>query len=1395
MGKTLKLPDHNIQGLADLFHDHAGADPKLDRFPAGSTLVLSGPPGAGKTTFALGLLRSMMLQPAPSPSEAGSKEEEIAQPQASAAPQPTKVQHVAYYISTEVNRDRLKRMYSTRGWFVDDEEPRDALFEPNPEHTRPSGLIVINPPHEIERPVKSSEELVNYIVRQISVQAPPEKNQFVFIIIDSITSLFKDCKSPGESRRQVHELVVRLRGQFDKTPETVIKGTEMKSGKLGLILLLAEQGLENLHSPGIETYVADFVLQFGLKSLPMGARLRTLEMTKSQGANMMMGEHTWSILTQKSLSRLIVGDALRDAIYKNVARAEFGPCHTKEQLESLKENRDWCSLVIAARPYFYPTRVNESERRFKFKRDEPSGILGLDQMLRFDPDYWFGDSTDEQFAKQAEEHSSIRSGSVTMLVGAAGTGKTTLSCHLIAAHLARHGNGRALLVGFEQNLQPAFEKVASKFVAGPHNLRAAKIKGMAERCAVIHRSRSGLSFNLLLLEIREWLNTFRDAPKRVAIDGISNLAATHTRQEFSQMLDALISLFADHPRKDETQRIPEQASLFITYESDETDPMLNGDALSLPADNIVLLSHKIIEDDRRTAVTVIKSSHQSYDSMVRELVLDHDNPKLTHIHSGFDAYSGLLTGTLKRAQVVLQLFQENDRERAFNTGAYLHLKRLLPYDFVLRDFSRFEISSTLGERGEQVKVPSGDVQVVNMDEWWLSHKILKLALAAASARDLKEALDERAEIIEQHPALEGDSKPDASPETTAWSGFRKLAADNHLTNLAGFVGVKEGSPISPGDFWCFEMEKVWKPYVRNDTRENIDLSEGSDARKNIGPYALPAYLDFGMLCVSARFANELAAEMDWKCVPWKDVDNVPWPNKTKGKDKYAEALDKNLLPWCVPEGEFWFRSPVKCEKTGEESCLVDKMYNQVKAPDQAFDAAGQDVENVPYGFAWDSRTPETAATFLYELAWAFGGDQALFGLPCEGGALTTADVENNKKAVKRAMCFIGFLVYEKLMPACPTLTDTAQAVFSRQYYSTFMDINGRDEALRGKSGEFNVQAERQVIPRLISLGFMPPGPVAWQTRETLEADEKARDERLKSRRDSVVRLGCDSYLTSPNQADIEELNRWKDFRSQVQNGKNWGERIEAGGGKGTDEPKTGYGCCGAWMIGVKSPTGAPGLGQVLLQEISSLGFAKRRARMGAGLPARQDFYRYYGNRPVTGMEYITWNEMLKFFGSRGRRRDRIYPQDGAVDPAKMHRKIQFTLVKIMELAGNLCSNGDSGPDEIIKTACKWTEDLFMEVEITCYEAKVQVLETQTELLTFRVETWETQKAGKQSSSIPHSALLDDLDRQLRQIAEWASRPGGEEATVSLRARCQTLKKRLDQLKELIQALQKRIQGA
>lgn len=1165
-GQNAKLPTFHIQGLADLFHENSpGDDGGQKNFPVGSTLVITGAPGAGKTTLALSLTRSCILGDNVSPKKAG--------------PDP---KHVVYYISTEVTRDRLREIYQSRGWFTDKGplSDEDLLFKENPDALNTSGLHVITPPLEIERPVKTSEELVNFIVRQIAIQPHLKPDQFAFVIIDSVTSLFKDSHTPGDERRQTHELIYRLKNQF-----AIGSGGTSKTGQLGMIILLSEDEGPGTPGPKSETYVGDIVFRLGLKMLPLGMRLRSLEVQKSQGCNLMMGMHTWQIITHETLPRLVEGKTLRDCIEKMVMKSEA---------VSQLEGRKWGTVIIAKRPYLQGTgKIKDSGKELKNCETElqASGIKGLDAMLKDTPDYWFFPA----LARNKPEVKAIAPRSVTIVVGEAGTGKTSMCYHWAVSHILERPAGntnKSLLVGIENDLRHPLEHFGKKWRNASKNIQ--------KNCETIFRPRAGLHFNLLLMEIREWLRKNSDKPKRVAIDGISNLAATWPKEAVSLVLDALISLFSEY----------ENCALLLTYEAAQTPNVLESDVFRLPADNIVMLALKGIEDARRVAVTIIKSSHARFDKRVREFVLDHVNPDRTHICSGFDAYTGLLSGRIGRASVTLQLYQENKRERLFNSALTKHLKKLLPYSFSLREFSRFDITGTLEGQGDQVKFPTGDVQIVLRDEWWVAHLVQQLQSCRQSSG-------------------RKDSK-----------SMESVLDRYQMSNLAGIVqnDPEDPGPIPPGDFWCFEMEKATLPSLRKEPSSND--SQQTEAGEH-GLYAVPALLDFGMFCVNRKLDPE---SLSWPhkdpFVEWEAADSLPWRRHDSGQlANYAKLLESYLRPWCEPAsttqaGTITFVPPSRADGT-----LVQLMHHRNK-------------DELPWGFAWDSRTPETAACFFYELTWAFGATPDIF-----------VNRKDNMLPVRRALSFVSYLVEQGLMPACPTLSDTSESAFSRHFYSTFTDVNERSLA----STDDNSQL-------LMSLGFMPPGPFAWHGPDAEKLDEGVRTKKRSDRQKRLDSHQCQDLSLSPNKRDIEKLNKWANFRKQLRISELWEAAVTAdhtvepaGPDRFSDKIKlrTGYGCCGAWMVGVKSPTGSPGLAHVLLQEIASLKVAKCRARMGAGMPARQDFYQHYGERPVPGISYLNWNQMLRFLASRARRRDRIYGDNGLIDPAHMHVVIHQALADIM----------------------------------------------------------------------------------------------------------------------------------
>src|SRR5437867_4225169 len=89
------LPD-NLFDLEPLFPTPDDSDTGTKKgFPRGSSILLMGPPGSGKTIFALGLVRALMKKHA---------------------------DHHLYYLSSEHDRSHLQRQFRTLGWFAVNDE-------------------------------------------------------------------------------------------------------------------------------------------------------------------------------------------------------------------------------------------------------------------------------------------------------------------------------------------------------------------------------------------------------------------------------------------------------------------------------------------------------------------------------------------------------------------------------------------------------------------------------------------------------------------------------------------------------------------------------------------------------------------------------------------------------------------------------------------------------------------------------------------------------------------------------------------------------------------------------------------------------------------------------------------------------------------------------------------------------------------------------------------------------------------------------------------------------------------------------------------------------------------------------------------------------------------------
>jgi len=102
------------------------------------------------------------------------------------------------------------------------------------------------------------------------------------------------------------------------------------------------------------------------------------------------------------------------------------------------------------------------------------------------------------------------------------------------------------------------------------------------------------------------------------------------------------------------------------------------------------------------------------------------------------------------------------------------------------------------------------------------------------------------------------------------------------------------------------------------------------------------------------------------------------------------------------------------------------------------------------------------------------------------------------------------------------------------------------------------------------------------------------------------------------------------------------------------------------MYAVHRSTRSPSLAKDLLQEMTSLEAAEERARRGAGIPARHDFFEFQGNEPVPGMEYKSWNQLLATCGARCRRRGRVL--HSSVNPAPVHQVIHEEILNALQRA-------------------------------------------------------------------------------------------------------------------------------
>jgi circadian clock protein KaiC len=216
----------------------------------------------------------------------------------------------------------------------------------------------------------------------------------------------------------------------------------------------------------------------------------------------------------------------------------------------------------------------------------------------------------------------IRSSS-TLVAGSAGTGKTVLSLHFLAAGAAQ--GERGLMISFQENP----EQLAIR--AGHFGLQD-RLDFAGGRTELLFLSPVELDLDMAAERIRDAVQS--RGVQRVVIDSVAELEfATRDRERFDDFLASLVGFMRGH-----------EVTTLMTREITQlfgADLTIASRGLSYIVDNIILIRYVELEAEIRRAITVLKFRGSNHDKRLRELLLEGGQVTIGERFSGL---AGLITG-------------------------------------------------------------------------------------------------------------------------------------------------------------------------------------------------------------------------------------------------------------------------------------------------------------------------------------------------------------------------------------------------------------------------------------------------------------------------------------------------------------------------------------------------------------------------------------------------------------------------------------------------------------------------------------------------------------------------------------------------------------------------------
>ena len=225
--------------------------------------------------------------------------------------------------------------------------------------------------------------------------------------------------------------------------------------------------------------------------------------------------------------------------------------------------------------------------------------------------------------------------STILVSGAAGTGKSSLTAHMVDAACAR---GERVIIF-------ALEESPSQIVRNMRSLGIDLEKWRTKGLLAIHATRSSLyGIEMHLLQMNKEIDLFK--PRLVVLDPISSLTNAGSSRDVKSMM---VRLFDSLKMR--------QITGFVTYLTADARMVGTEAGISSLIDTWLELRDVEMGGERTRGLYVVKSRGMSHSNQVREFVLQRGGIRLLDVYPGAD---GILTGS-QRAKEDLRYAEDEHR--------------------------------------------------------------------------------------------------------------------------------------------------------------------------------------------------------------------------------------------------------------------------------------------------------------------------------------------------------------------------------------------------------------------------------------------------------------------------------------------------------------------------------------------------------------------------------------------------------------------------------------------------------------------------------------------------------------------------------------------------------------